>query len=166
MIIFITIQLLTALDRYTASTKHPSSPKLQVSSSLGVAMPWCSHVFLHSGCIGAHQGKWKMAVERSSAHHLAAAAPCRAELLWALLLHRGHSTAFCPPCVPSGCPHFSRLFSMWGHLIILKKHPFKLCATHLAPYKVHGRWCFRNHRWILGSFSFLASLLFAFGKPR
>lgn len=38
MIIFIAIQLLTALDWYAASTKHPSSSKLQVSLSSGVAM--------------------------------------------------------------------------------------------------------------------------------
>lgn len=38
MIIFIAIQLLTALDWYTASTKHPSSSKLQVSPLLGVAV--------------------------------------------------------------------------------------------------------------------------------
>lgn len=126
MIIFITIQLLPALDRYTASTKRPSSLKLQVSSSLGVAMTWCSHCFPCSACIRAHQGKWKMAVKRSSAHHLTAAAPCRVELLLVFLLHGGYSTTVCPPCVPSGCPYFSRLFSTWGHLIILKKHPFKL----------------------------------------
>ena len=165
MIIFIAIQLLTALDRYTASTKCPSSSKLQVSPSLGVAMTWCSHCFLCSGRIRAHQGKWNMADTMSSARHLTAAGPCRVELLWAFLLHGGHSTAVCPPCVPSGCPHFIRLFSTWGHLVILKKHPFKLCETHVAPYRLHGHWCSRSHRQMLGSFSCLASLLFAFGKP-
>lgn len=79
----------------------------------------------------------------------------------------GFSTAWWPLnlCLPTICAFMMSLLQQAiFHLVILKKHHFKLCET---PSSVQALWpwCSRSRCQILGSFSRLASLLFAFGKP-